>query len=83
MYSDLFSQKSVQDLLTASSGTLGSVSDTLRSYSGAVASAQPTLAAGAALAQSVSGYLADMEGDVRRVADSTAFRRFVQADGFF
>lgn len=33
----------VQDLLTASSGTLGSVSDTLRSYSGAVASAQPRL----------------------------------------
>ena len=57
---------------------LGSVSDTLRSYSGAVASAQPTLAAGAALAQSVSGYLADMEADVRRVADSTAFQRFVE-----
>ena len=72
------SLRAVQDLLTASSGTLGSVSDTLRSYSGAVASAQPTLAAGAALAQSVSGYLADMEGDVRRVADSTAFRRFVE-----
>ena len=48
------SLRAVQDLLTASSGTLGSVSDTLRSYSGAVASAQPTLAAGAALAQSVS-----------------------------
>lgn len=39
------SLRAVQDLLTASSGTLGSVSDTLRSYSGAVASAQPTLAA--------------------------------------
>ena len=72
------SLRAVQDLLTASSGTLGSVSDTLRSYSGAVASAQPTLAAGAALAQSVSGYLADMEADVRRVADSTAFQRFVE-----
>lgn len=72
------SLRAVQDLLTASSGTLGSVSDTLRSYSGAVASAQPTLAAGAALAQSVSGYLADMEADVRRVTDSTAFQRFVE-----
>ena len=51
---------------------------TLRAYSDAVAAAQPTLASGITLAQSVSGYLADMEEDVRRVTDSAAFQRFVE-----
>lgn len=69
--------RSVQDLLAASSGTLGGVSETLRSYANAVSAAQPTLASGVTLAQSVSGYLADMEEDVRRVTDSAAFQRFV------
>lgn len=70
--------RSVQDLLDAASGSLGGVSDTLRAYSNAVAAAQPTLASGITLTQSVSGYLADMEEDIRRVTDSAAFRRFVE-----
>ena len=70
--------RSVQELLDAASGSLGGVSDTLRAYSDAVAAAQPTLASGITLAQSVSGYLADMEEDVRRVTDSAAFQRFVE-----
>ena len=70
--------RSVQDLLDAASGSLGGVSETLRAYSNAVAAAQPTLASGITLAQSVSGYLADMEEDVRRVTDSAAFQRFVE-----
>ena len=69
--------RSVQDLLDASSGALGGVSDSLRTYANAVSAAQPTLASGITLAQSVSGYLADMEEDIRRVTDSAAFRRFV------
>lgn len=70
--------RSMQDLLDAASGSLGGVSDTLRAYSNAVAAAQPTLASGITLTQSVSGYLADMEEDIRRVTDSAAFRRFVE-----
>ena len=69
--------QSVQELLTASSGALGGVSETLRSYANAVSAAQPTLASGITLAQSVSGYLTDMEEDIRRVTDSAAFHRFV------
>ncbi len=69
--------RSVQELLTASSGALGGVSETLRSYANAVSAAQPTLASGITLAQSVSGYLTDMEEDIRRVTDSAAFHRFV------
>ena len=69
--------RSVQELLTASSGALGGVSETLRSYANAVSAAQPTLASGITLAQSVSGYLTEMEEDIRRVTDSAAFHRFV------
>ena len=69
---------SVQEILTASSGALGGVSSTLRSYSNAVSAAQPTLAASVTLAESVSGYLADIEEDVRRITDSAAFKRFVE-----
>ncbi len=69
--------RSVQELLTASSGALSGVSETLRSYANAVSAAQPTLASGITLAQSVSGYLTDMEEDIRRVTDSAAFHRFV------
>ena len=69
---------SVQQLLDAASGSLGGVSGTLAAYADAVAAAQPTLASGITLAQSVSGYLADMEEDVRRVTDSAAFRRFIE-----
>ena len=69
---------SVQEILTASSGALGGVSGTLRSYSSAISAAQPTLAASVTLAESVSGYLADMEEDVRRITDSAAFKRFVE-----
>ena len=65
-------------LLDAASGSLGGVSGTLAAYADAVAAAQPTLASGITLAQSVSGYLADMEEDVRRVTDSAAFRRFIE-----
>ena len=54
------------------------MSGTLAAYADAVAAAQPTLASGITLAQSVSGYLADMEEDVRRVTDSAAFRRFIE-----
>ena len=70
--------RGLQELLDAASGSLGGVSGTLRAYSDAVAAAQPTLATGITLAQSVSGYLADMEEDVRRVTDSAAFQRFVE-----
>ncbi len=41
-------------------------------YADAVAATQPTLDAGIALADTVSGYLADMEEDLRRVTDSEA-----------
>ena len=69
---------SVQQLLDAASGSLGGVSGTLTAYADAVAAAQPTLASGITLAQSFSGYLADMEADIRRVTDSAAFRRFIE-----
>ena len=69
---------SVQQLLDAASGSLGGVSGTLTAYADAVAAAQPTLASGITLAQSVSGYLADMEEDIRRVTDSAAFQRFIE-----
>lgn len=71
-------QSTLEEILTASSGALGGVSGTLRSYSSAISAAQPTLAASVTLAESVSGYLADMEEDVRRITDSAAFKRFVE-----
>ena len=67
---------SVRDLLRGGTGKLGELSGTLEGYADALSQSQSTLAAGAALADTVSGYLADLEADVRRVTDSAAFREF-------
>ena len=68
----------VQQLLTAAAGALGGVSGTLDGYSKAMTTVQPTLDAGITLADTVAGYLADIEDDVRRVTESDAFRRFTE-----
>ena len=67
---------SVRELLRGGTGKLGELSGTLENYAAALSQSQSTLAAGAALADTVSGYLADLEADVRRVTDSAAFREF-------
>ena len=67
---------SVRELLRSGTGKLGELSGTLEGYAAALSQSQSTLAAGAALADTVSGYLADLEADVRRVTDSAAFREF-------
>ena len=67
---------SVRDLLRSGTGKLGQLSGTLEGYAAALGQTQSTLASGAALADTVSGYLADLEADVRRVTDSGAFREF-------
>ena len=69
--------RSVQELLGSGSGKLNGLSSTLDGYAAAMEQSQSTLAAGATLANTVSGYLADMEADVRRITDSSAFREFV------
>ena len=66
----------VQDLLHSGTGKLGELSGTLEGYAAALSQSQTSLAAGAALADTVSGYLADLEADVRRVTDSAAFQEF-------
>ncbi len=66
----------VRDLLRSGTGKLGELSGTLEGYAAALGQSQTTLAAGAALADTVSGYLAELEADVRRVTDSAAFREF-------
>ena len=66
----------VRDLLRSGTGKLGELSGTLEGYAAALGQSQTTLAAGAALADTVSGYLAELEADVRRVTDSGAFREF-------
>ena len=68
--------RSVQELLGSGSGKLKGLSSTLDGYAAAMEQSQSTLAAGATLASTVSGYLADMEADVRRITDSSAFREF-------
>ena len=67
---------SVRDLLRGGTGKLGELSGTLEGYAAALGQTQSTLASGAALADTVSGYLADLEADVRRVTDSAAFQEF-------
>ena len=66
----------VQELLGSGSGKLNGLSSTLDGYAAAMEQSQSTLAAGATLANTVSGYLANMEADVRRITDSSAFREF-------
>ncbi len=68
--------RSVQELLDSGSGKLKGLSSTLDGYAAAMEQSQSTLATGATLANTVSGYLADMEADVRRITDSSAFREF-------
>ena len=68
--------RSVQELLGSGSGKLNGLSSTLDGYAAAMEQSQSTLAAGATLANTVSGYLANMEADVRRITDSSAFREF-------
>ena len=68
--------RSVQELLGSGSGKLNGLSSTLDGYVAAMEQSQSTLVAGATLANTVSGYLADMEADVRRITDSSAFREF-------
>ncbi len=68
---------SIQELLKSGSGKLSGLSSTLTGYANALTQSQNTLAAGATLADTVSGYLADMEADVRRITDSAAFREFM------
>ena len=68
--------RSIQELLGSGSGKLNGLSNTLDGYAAAMEQSQSTLAAGATLADTVSGYLADMEADVRRITDSSAFREF-------
>ena len=70
--------RSVQELLQSGSGKLTGLSNTLNAYAAAMEQSQSTLAAGATLADTVSGYLADMEEDLRRVTDSGAFQRFCE-----
>ncbi len=67
---------SVRELLRSGTGKLGELSGTLEGYAAALTQSQSTLTAGAALADTVSGYLADLEADVRRVTDSAAFQEF-------
>ena len=69
--------RSVQELLQSGSGKLTGLSNTLNAYAAAMEQSQSTLAAGATLADTVSGYLADMEADIRRITDSAAFREFM------
>ena len=69
--------RSVQELLQSGSVQLSDLSSTLTGYANALTQSQNTLAAGATLADTVSGYLADMEADVRRITDSAAFREFM------
>ena len=69
--------RSVQELLQSGSGKLTGLSNTLNAYAAAMEQSQSTLAAGATLADTVSGYLADMETDIRRITDSAAFREFM------
>ena len=68
--------RSVQELLGSGSGKLNGLSSTLDGYAAAMEQSQSTLAAGATLANTVSGSLANMEADVRRITDSSAFREF-------
>ena len=68
--------RSVQELLGSGSGKLNGLSSTLDGYAAAMEQSQSTLAAGATLANTVSGKLANMEADVRRITDSSAFREF-------
>ena len=72
------SLRALQQLLSAASSGLNGVDSSLYTYADAVAATQPTLDAGIALADTVSGYLADMEEDLRRVTDSGAFQRFCE-----
>ena len=72
------SLRALQQLLSAAASGLNSVDSSLYTYADAVAATQPTLDAGIALADTVSGYLADMEEDLRRVTDSGAFQRFCE-----
>ena len=68
----------LQRLLSSASATLTDVDTTLYDYADAVATGQSTLDAGIELCGSVSGYLADMEDDLRKVTDSEAFQRFAE-----
>ena len=70
--------RSVQELLQSGSGKLTGLSNTLNAYAAAMEQSQSPLAAGATLADTVSGYLADMEADIRRITDSAAFREFME-----
>lgn len=70
--------RSVGQLLDAVGGTLGEVSGTLKGYSDAMVSTRPTLRDAVTLTDTVAGYLADIEDDVRRVTESEAFRRFTE-----
>ena len=72
------SLRALQQLLSAAASGLNGVDSSLYTYADAVAAAQPTLDAGIALADTVSGYLADMEEDLRRITDSGAFQRFCE-----
>ena len=72
------SLRALQQLLSAAASGLNGVDSSLYTYADAVAATQPTLDAGIALADTVSGYLADMEEDLRRVTDSGAFQRFCE-----
>ena len=64
------SLRAVEQLLSVAGKSLGSVSGTLDSYADAMTSVQPTLDAALALTDTVAGYLADIEDDVRRVTES-------------
>ena len=70
--------RALQQLLGAASASLSDVDSSLYAYADAVATVQPTLDAGITLADTVSGYLADMEEDLRRIVDSGAFQRFCE-----
>ena len=72
------SLRAVEQLLSVAGKSLGGVSGTLDSYADAMTSAQPTLDAALALTDTVAGYLADIEDDVRRVTESQAFHRFTE-----
>ncbi len=69
--------RSVQELLQSGSVQLNGLSGRLAAYAAAMEQSQSTLAAGATLADTVSGYLTDMEADIRRITDSAAFREFM------
>ena len=72
------SLRAVEQLLSVAGKSLGGVSGTLDSYADAMTSVQPTLDAALALTETVAGYLADIEDDVRRVTESQAFHRFTE-----